>query len=143
MRRLVADSSIYIDWINAGRHEQMLFGGNVVKYLSAVVLMELWAGAHRVKDRGLLRRLESSFERADRILVPARAVFRDAGEVLRRLQIERGYNLKQGSIVNDVLIALSARSIGAAVATDNVADFRAIQAIRPFELRSSLRASHP
>lgn len=38
------------------------------------------------------------------------------------------------TIVNDVLIALSARSIGATVVTQNESHYRAIQAIRPFRL---------
>jgi hypothetical protein len=62
MRRLVIDTSVYVDWINRGRHEDVLF------------------------DRGT------------------------------------------------VLIALSARSIGAAVVTQNESDYRAIQANRPFRL---------
>jgi predicted nucleic acid-binding protein len=62
-------------------------------------------------------------------------VFAEAGHVLRRLQVERGYNLAAGhSIVPDVLIALSARSIGATVVTRNESDYRAIQSVRPFPL---------
>ena len=45
MRRLVIDSGVYIDWLNARRHEDILFGRGNVKYLSAIVLMELRAGA--------------------------------------------------------------------------------------------------
>ena len=64
--------------------------------------------------------------------MPTGAVFDEAGETLRRLQSERGYNLARShSIVNDVLIALSARASGAVVVTQNERDFRAIQAIRP------------
>jgi hypothetical protein len=36
--------------------------------------------------------------------------------------------------VNDVLIALSARSIGATVMTQNGNDYRAIQSVEPFQL---------
>lgn len=135
MRRLVVDTSIYIDWLNAGRHEEILFVPGAVKYLSAVVLMELRAGAFSIRDRRLLRRFEASFERAGRVLVPSQGVFAEAGEVLRRLQTRRGHNLKGShSIVNDVLIALSARSIGATVVTGKAEDFCAIQAVRPFRL---------
>ncbi len=135
MRRLVIDSSIYIDWLNARRHEDLLFRRGSVKYLSAVVSMELRAGAFSVRNRRLLRRLESVFHRTDRVLAPTANVFAEAGDVLRRLSSERGYNLKGAhSIVNDVLIALSARSIGATVATQNARDFQAIRAIRSFDL---------
>jgi predicted nucleic acid-binding protein len=135
VRRLVIDTNVYVDWINAGRHEAVLFERGAVKYLSAVVLMELRAGAFTASDRRLVRRLRASFEKAGRLLVPSAVVFDEAGETLRRLQAERGYNLAGShSIVNDVLIALSARATGAVVVTQNERDFRAIQAIRPFRL---------
>lgn len=135
MRRLVIDTNIYIDWFNVGRHEDILFQPNAVKHLSAIVLMELRAGAFSRADRRLVRHVESAFEKAGRVLAPSRAVFAEAGDVLRRLQ-ERGYRIEVSrSIVNDVLIALSARSIGAIVVTQNERDFKAIQSVRPFELR--------
>jgi len=34
----------FIDWLNAGRHEDVLFQPDGVKYLSAVVMLELYAG---------------------------------------------------------------------------------------------------
>jgi len=134
MQRLVIDTNIYIDWLNRGRHDDVLFQRNTVKYLSAVVLMELRAGASSPGDRRILRRLETAFERASRILTPSRAVFAEAGDTLRRLRTEHGYNLRGRSIANDVLIALSARSLGATVVTQNERDYRAIQAVRPFGL---------
>jgi predicted nucleic acid-binding protein len=135
VRRLVIDTNVYVDWLNAGRHEDVLFEKGAVKYLSAVVLMELRAGASRATDRRLVGRLQAAFEKAGRLLVPTAATFDEAGETLRRLQSERGYPLASShSIANDVLIALSARALGAAVVTQNERDFRAIQAIRPFGL---------
>jgi predicted nucleic acid-binding protein len=135
VRRLVIDTNVYLDWINAGRHEAVLFQSGAVKYLSAVVLMELRAGAFSASDRRLVGRLETAFAKAGRLVVPTAGVFADAGDTLRRLQTQRGYNLAAShSIVNDVLIALSARAAGAVVVTQNERDFRAIQAIRPFRL---------
>ena len=135
MRRLVIDTNVYIDWLNKGRHEDVLFQRDAVKYLSAVVLMELRAGAVSRADRRRVRRLETAFERAGRILAPSKALFAEAGDTLRRLQIEAGYNIGGShSIANDVLIALSARSIGATVVTQNERDYRAIERIRSFRL---------
>jgi predicted nucleic acid-binding protein len=134
MRRLVIDTSLYIDWLNRGLHEQVLFQRDAVKYLSAVVLMELRAGAFRAADRRVLMRLQESFERAGRVLTPTPRVFADAGDTLRGLQ-GRGFDVRAGhSIVGDVLIALSARSIGATVVTRNARDYRAIARVRPFRL---------
>jgi len=135
MRRVVHDTNVYIDWFNAGRHEDVLFQRDAVKHLSAVVLMELRAGAFAARDRRLVQRVESAFTRAGRILLPSRAVFVEAGDVLRRLQARRGFDFKANhSVVNDVLIALSARSIGATVVTQNERHYRAIRAVRPFQL---------
>jgi predicted nucleic acid-binding protein len=135
MRRLVIDTSLYIDWLNAGRHEEIIFQRDAVKYLSAVVLMELRAGAFSPADRRALGRIQAAFEGAGRLLAPTRAVFVEAGDTLRRLQSESGYTISaRSSIANDVLIALSARSIGATVVTRNERDYRAIERVRPFHL---------
>jgi len=134
MRRVVVDTNVYVDWINRAEYEGVLFQRETVKYLSAVVLMELRAGAFSRRDRRLLHGLEAAFERAGRVLVPSRTIFAEAGEALRSLQ-DAGYRIGAShSIANDVLIALSARSIGATVITENERDYRAIQAVRPFRL---------
>jgi tRNA(fMet)-specific endonuclease VapC len=135
MRRLVIDTNVYIDWLDAGRYEEVLFQRDAVKYLSAVVLMELRAGASSPADRKVLSRLEGDFASARRLLAPSSGVFADAGDTLRRLHADHGYNLAGGpSVVNDVLIALSARSIGATVVTQNARDYRTIAKVRPFRL---------
>jgi predicted nucleic acid-binding protein len=96
--------------------------------------MELRAGAFRPADRRVLDRLQGSFETAGRLLAPTRTVFAEAGDTLRRLYAQ-GYDRRAGySIVRDVLIALSARSIGATLVTRNARDYRAIAKLRPFRL---------
>jgi predicted nucleic acid-binding protein len=135
MRRVVADTNVYVDWINRGRHEDVLFARETVRYLSAVVLMELRAGASSPADRRLLEGLQRAFERAGRVLTPSRRVFAEAGDTLARLRSERSFGVTASrSIANDVLIALSARSIGATLVTQNRRDYEAIQAVRPFRL---------
>lgn len=135
MERVVIDTNVYVDWLNEGQHEAVLFQREAVKYLSAVVLMELSAGAFSTRDRRLVREVTSAFAKVGRILVPAVANYEEAGDVLRRLQESRGYTVATAyGLVNDVLIALSARSIGATVITQNERDFVAIQTIRPFKL---------
>ena len=135
MRRVVVDTNLYIDWLNEGRHEDVLFQRDAVKYLSTVVVLELYAGAFSPRDRRVLRGVVSAFERADRMLVPSGAVWEEAGHVLRALQASRGsVGAGYPSLVNDVLIALSARAIDATVTTSNERDFAAIRRVRPFKL---------
>ena len=87
-------------------------------------MMELSAGAFSVRDRRLIRTVTTAFAKAGRILVPTVAIYDEAGDVLRRLQIAKRYTLSGAyGLVNDVLIALSARSIGATVITQNERDF--------------------
>ena len=135
MRRVVIDTNLYIDWLRAGRHEGILFEREAVKYLSAVVVHELYAGAYSSHDRRVERGVVATFDRAERILVPSGAIYEDAGHVLRALNQSRGHRMAGSpSLTNDVLIALSARSIGATVVTSNARDFAAIREVRPFKL---------
>jgi predicted nucleic acid-binding protein len=135
MQKVLFDTNVLIDWLNAGKYSEFLFGRGLVKYLSAVVLLELEAGAFSLKDRRLIQQLARGFEKAQRIVAPTMADWHEGGKLLRRLQQERDYNLsKAHSLTNDVLIVLSARRIGAMVITQNSADFEAIRQLRSFSL---------
>src|SRR2546427_6802855 len=113
MRRVVIDTSLYVDWLNVGRHEDVLFARDAVKYLSAVVILELYAGARSPRDRRIVGNVVAAFDRASRLLVPSGMVYEEAGHVLRALQQSRGRQAaRSGSHANGVLIALSARPIG-------------------------------
>jgi predicted nucleic acid-binding protein len=135
MQRVIIDTNVYIDWMNDGQYEAVIFQRDAVKHLSAIVMMELAAGAFSVRDRRLVREVNVAFGRVGRILAPTVSMYQEAGEVLRKLQDSLGYTLTSAhGLANDVLIALSALSIGAVVITQNDRDFAAIQKIRPFKL---------
>jgi predicted nucleic acid-binding protein len=92
--------------------------------------MELYAGAHLKKDRDGVDRIYTIFEKTRRILVPERSLFPKAGRILEELRTKHGYELKKAvSLSHDVLIALSALSIGATILTENRRDFLAIQQV--------------
>ncbi len=65
MCRVVIDTNLYIDWLNAGRHEGVLFQRDAIKYLSAVVMLELYAGAFSPRDRRVVRGVVAAFDRTD------------------------------------------------------------------------------
>ncbi|MBS0156166.1 MAG: PIN domain-containing protein [Nitrospira sp.] len=135
MRRLIVDTNLYINWLNAGDHTALLFQSDAVNYMSAIVMMELLAGAHTVRDRTRLHDLFRTFKQLSRVLTQSAETYEEAGGVLRELQTQYGYQLRQRySLANDVLIALSARSVGGTVVTQNRRDFLAIHTIRPFKL---------
>jgi predicted nucleic acid-binding protein len=135
MRRIIVDTNLYIDWLNAGKHAPVLFQPDAVKFMSAVVMMELLAGVQFVRDQRRLQELFRTFAKLGRIVTPSSATYEEAGEVLRQLQTTHRYHLRRShTLTNDVLIALSARTIGGTVVTQNKRDFLAIQSIRPFKL---------
>jgi len=63
-------------------------------------------------------------------------VWKDAGTVLAMLwnRLAAARSRVARGLVNDALIAITARSIGAAVVTRNEKDFRLIRELRPFNL---------
>lgn len=133
MNRVLLDTNVYIAWMNAGEHEGLVVGSGLVRHMSTVVLMELEAGATTLAARRAVNELSRAYERAGRLVVPSRDVWRRAGAVLRGLR-SRGREIRRSSLVHDVLIALTARDIGASVFTNDASDFGAIRKVVDFSL---------
>lgn len=132
LRKVVLDTNVYIDWLNAGLHEEVMIGPGLVRYLSAVVQMELRVGAATLPARRAVDHLVRAYEASGRHVEPGRALFDATGRTLRLLK-GRGREIRRASLVSDVLIAHTARSIGAAVLT-NDRDFEVIRSVLEFEL---------
>ncbi|WP_437742914.1 PIN domain-containing protein [Sorangium sp. So ce1504] len=132
LRKVLLDTNLYIGWLNRGIHEDLMIGPGLVRYLSAVVQMELRAGATTLPARRAVDHLCRAYRGAGRIVAPDAEVFDHAGRTLRRLR-EAGREVRRASLVNDVLIALSARSLGATVLTADE-DYDAIRAVLDFKL---------
>lgn len=97
-----------------------------IDYLSAVVLMELRIGANTVRRRRVVDRLKASFP-PSRVVAPTPELFDRAAVLFRRIHADgQGLTDRLGA-VNDLLIALSAWQIGAAVITSNARDFGEIE----------------
>ena len=135
MERVVLDTNLYIDWIQAGLHEDLVLESPSLRYMSTVVLLELRAGAFTPETRDAVDRLHTTFSRTRRLLSPTPETFWQVGHILQELQQHFGYDIKKRfRLVNDCLIALSSRQIGAVVYTRNKRDFEAIQQVSPFKL---------
>ena len=130
---MVLDTSVYVSWLNQGLHAEWLLGPGVVRCLSAVVLMELRVGATTRRARRAVSQLVRPYETSGRLVAPSARLFDEAAIVLQRLRM-RGLEVRRASLVNDVLIALTARAMGATVVTANAADFQAIRDSRRFSL---------
>jgi predicted nucleic acid-binding protein len=103
--------------------------------LSAVVIHELQVGARspgRLRD--LRRGLIEPFRTRRRIHVPGLPTWELASETDRHLRRLGGYegSLQQRSFANDLLLAATARELGAVLVTRNLADFEIIAQVLPF-----------
>lgn len=102
-------------------------GRGVVRVLSAVVLMELRIGATTLPARRALDQLQRASRDSGRLIAPTADQLDRAGIVLQRLRAS-GQEIRRSSLVHDVLIALTARDLGATVVTED-RDFEVIRAI--------------
>lgn len=103
---------------------------------SSVVVQELLAGARTARQRRQAADLYEPFERMRRVVTPTHRIWKEAGAAVAVLweQFPQMRTKLTGGFLNDVLIALSSRSIGATVVTLNGEDFRLIQQYRHFAL---------
>jgi predicted nucleic acid-binding protein len=135
----IIDTDLYIDLIQSGKtlpiirelYEKETSG----IYFSSVVAQELLAGARSPLGRRHVRTLLNPFEKAGRIVTPSHRQWREAGNILARvLELRPDLKSKLSALVNDCLLALSARSVGATLYTRNRDDFVLLQKIRAFSL---------
>ncbi len=135
--KVILDTSIYIPFINAGishpilelEYETPLF------YMSAVVIEELYAGASDNTTIKLLDRLYRTFEDLGRLIAPDASDWKKTGKVIAKLGQKYRFEEKfLTNITNDILIALSARKIGAVVVTNNMRDFLKIKEFVDFKV---------
>ncbi len=125
--RILLDTNVFIDYLRAGRHGEWVWGGRParVRFLSAVVLMELRVGADTVRRRRAVDRILEAFP-AERVVAPAPALFDRAGTLFRTLHGDGSRLGDRLGSINDLLIALTAWRIGATVVTANSDDFNRI-----------------
>jgi predicted nucleic acid-binding protein len=128
---IIFDTSILVDYLRTGRHEDRIGRMKGIIRNSAVVLAELRRGAYRPADRKFLRDLKHNHP----VLAPTEQIWSESGEVLSRIYEAEGYSgHKLRDLHFDVLIALTARSVGARVITSNRRDFELISSCRKFQL---------
>ncbi|HKZ57358.1 MAG TPA: PIN domain-containing protein [Thermodesulfovibrionales bacterium] len=128
MIKKVIDTNIFIDRFSSPDLYRGIFLSSGIVYLSSIVLMELRAGVHTKQAVRAIDEMFDFFRQVGRIWVPSITDYEKAGEIISKLQVSKGYNIKKSaSITNDCLIAASVRSMGATLYTKNKKDFMAIQ----------------
>jgi len=133
------DTDLYIDLIQTGKTLPIirdLYDKEASGiYFSSVVAQELLAGARSPAGRRHVETLLAPFERVGRIVTPNHRQWREAGDFLAKvLELRPDLKSKLAALVNDCLLALSARAIGATLYTRNRDDFVLLRQIRPFSL---------
>jgi predicted nucleic acid-binding protein len=134
------DTSVYIDTLRDAGFATAFrprYARDVPRtYFSSVVVEELLAGARTFLHCRQAAELYEPFERVRRIVTPSHLVWKEAGAIVatlgRKAPEFRG-KLGRG-LLNDILIALGGRSIGATVVTRNGDDFRLIRRFKEFAL---------
>ena len=130
LQRVVFDTNLYIHWLNQGLCGEWMGKKPMVRYLSSIVHMELRLGAQTRSAHQAVDQLVRGY--GSRLLVPTAPMYDQTARVLQRLRA-KGLEIRKASLVNDVLIALSARSIGATLVTLD-RDFETIQTLCDFRL---------
>jgi predicted nucleic acid-binding protein len=102
-------------------------------FFSSVVAQELIVGC---TDELAVRRVQNffqPFERARRIVNPTYEDWKDAGFIVVKIPLKRpDLKNKKIALINDALIALSCRRVGATLITLNIQDFEIIRGFLRF-----------
>jgi predicted nucleic acid-binding protein len=127
--KVLLDTNVLIDFLRADKHEKWVLGGHgtVVRFISGIVLLELRLGADTPKRKKAVDRLQHAFP-SERTLGLTPAVLDRAGKLFRIMYVNASALIDRLGPMNDLLIALTAREIGATIVTGNVLEFRRIAA---------------
>lgn len=128
--KVLLDTNIFIDYLRTGLHEEWITGRvpGTVRFLSSIVLLELRLGADTPRRRRAVDRIKAAFP-PSRWLAPGPELHDQAGLLFRSVFGDAKALLASGDrlgAMNDLLIALTARHVGARVVTGNARDFERI-----------------
>src|SRR5437588_826628 len=109
-RFAILDTSVYIENLKSGRFTRQILELPFIARCSAVVLHELLRGARARAEIKFIYELQ----RQCRAVTPTERQWIEAAEILKRIRAREHHDVaKMRELAFDVLIALSARSIGA------------------------------
>ncbi len=137
---VLLDTNVYLDALKsaaaAARFEPQFLPLVVQTSLSSVVIEELYAGALDDLAVRLVERQVGALERVWTVVTPLVDDWKKAGKLVARItRREPGREFKVQEMLNDILLALSARRIGADLYTLDRDDFELIHRYQPFSLK--------
>ena len=121
--KFTCDTNVLVDVLRDPSAEQafkvFLSRFSHLTYLSAVVILELRAGARTPAQARLLEReVVQRFTRANRVFTPSADAFLAAGKLLASLATREGWTAgAHPSLVHDALLAASCRESGVTLIT--------------------------
>ena len=124
--KVLFDSNVYISWIREYKHKDIMLSPYTQKYLSSIVLMELWAGCKTKKSIRLIENLQGPYLKTKRIVTPSVKNYILAGQIISDLPVNYKNKKKDSSFINDIIIAVTAFSTGSILYTENESDFKII-----------------
>ena len=138
--KYLLDTNVYLEAVRSeesrARFRRAFFPLLPATFLSAVVAYELNVDARDRRTRSLIRDFIQPLERTGRLVSPGFGDWVDASEIVTAIEErDKGWRSKLPALLNDVLIALCARRLGATLLTHNRKDFRLIRRHRDFSLR--------
>jgi predicted nucleic acid-binding protein len=137
---VLLDTNVYLDALKsaagATRFERQFLPLVFQTYLSSVVVEELYAGALDDRAVRLVEQQVGALERVGRVVTPLFEDWKRAGKLVAVItHREPGRKPKVQRMLNDILLALSARRMGADLYTLNRDDFKLIHRYQPFSLK--------
>lgn len=137
-RKALLDTNVFIDFLRADLHGEWIFGGRepVFRFVSAVVFLELYLGADTPKRKAAVDRVAAAFPNS-RVIAPAPWLYPRAANLFQSLYRKLPPGRDRLGPINDLLIALTAREIGAVLITSNLQEFQRIgEELPALEVRS-------
>jgi predicted nucleic acid-binding protein len=128
----IYDTSVYINAIRSRTYYEAI----LPQFAHAVVAQELSAGCRTPHAHERVEFFIAPFRRVGRLVTPTFADWEETGALLARLLQERSdLKDKLPTLVNDTLIALCGRRIGAVIYTANEDDFALIRLYKRFRFK--------
>lgn len=130
--KAVPDTSFLIEHFRKGTIQETFL--NLTRYyhitFSAVVLMELHAGAFDPKEQKLVDQIARNFT----VISVTERQWYVCGEIMMKLRRDKKIDRERiKGLLADILIAVSARNTGAVLITKNDKDFKIIREVYDFK----------
>lgn len=138
--KYLLDTNVYLGAFRSDQKKaqfrQTFFPLLPATFLSSVVAYELYVDARDSRTRSLVQEFIRPLEHAGRLIAPAFDDWVEASAIVTAIeQKDRGWRSKLPALLNDILISLCARRIGAILLTYNKDDFQLIRRHKDFSLR--------